>query len=122
MPVPFKLYMSKQVIEHCKNCGVDNNDPLHVGNHCAIAVLLNDLFPQVFVTAEYIYPFGINDRRSKILLPKIAQDFIKVFDSLSGAPRLRKMIPEFEFEIDIPDAVISMINIEGVFRKPYAIA
>ena len=121
MPVSFKLYMTKQVIEQCKNCGVNNNDPKYVGSHCAIAVLLSDLFPNVFVSSEYIYPFGMNDQRLSILLPKIAQDFIKIFDSFSGAPRLRKMIPEFEFSIDIPDAIISMIDIESVFKTPCAI-
>ena len=118
MPVPFKLFITKQVIEQCKNCGVNKNDLKIVGNNCAVAVVLNGLFPEVFVSGQYIYPFGVDDCRTRIALPKTAQDFIKVFDSLSSAPRLRKRIPAFEFTIDIPDEIISVINIDEVLKVP----
>jgi len=48
----------------------------------------------------------------KIELPKIAQDFIKVFDSLSAIHKVRLRLPEFEFEISIPDEVIAQIDID----------
>ena len=117
MPVSFKLHITKQVIEQCKNCGVDKDDLKIVGNNCAVAVVLNGLFPDVFVTSQYIYPFGMDKSSIRIELPKIAQDFIKVFDSLSGAPRLRKMIPEFEFTIEIPDKIIAMIDIDEILNN-----
>jgi hypothetical protein len=117
MPVSFKLHITKQVIEQCKNCGVDKNDVQIIGNNCAVAVVLNGLFPEVFVTGHYIYPFGMDNFRTRIELPKIAKDFIKVFDSFSGASRLRKLIPEFEFTIEIPDKIISMIDIEEILNN-----
>ena len=44
----------------------------------------------------------------------IAEQFIKLFDGFRFAPRLRLMLPEFEFTIEIPDEVIEQINIDDV--------
>ena len=79
---------------------------------------MKDIFPDVNVTGDYIYPFGIdyNDRwdELKIHLPKVAQDFINVFDSLSAIPNQRLRLPEFDFEIVIPDEIIAEINIDEI--------
>ncbi len=97
--------------------GIDG-DIDKIGRNCAIAVSLNDMFPEVFVTTDYIYPFGINGNNNagelKIELPQVAKDFVKVFDSLRAIPRVRLCLPEFDFEISIPDEVISRINIDEV--------
>ena len=116
MPIPFKISVTKQVIERCINCGVDKEDIGIVGNNCAIVVVLNGLFPAVFVSNEFIYPFGKDNEKAKIELPKIAKDFIKVFDSLSGMPRVRRRIPEFDFTIEIPDEIICMIDIKELLN------
>ena len=52
-------------------------------------------------------------------MPKIAQDFVKVFDSLSAIHKLRLLLPEFEFEISIPDEIIAEINIDEVRDGTY---
>ena len=84
---------------------------------------MKDIFPEVFVAGYHIHPFGSDDNNKlaelKIPMPKIAQDFIKVFDSLCTIPRVRLMIPEFEFEISIPDEIISEINIDEVKTLTY---
>ena len=49
-----------------------------------------------------------------IPLPIIAQHFIKLFDGFYLTPKLRLLLPEFEFTIDIPDEVIEQINIDEV--------
>lgn len=86
-----------------------------------IALALKDLFPDVFVTAHHIYPFGIHENYEysnlRIAMPKIALDFIKVFDSLRSIHIVRLQLPEFEFDISIPDEIISQINIEVVKNK-----
>ncbi|HSN08222.1 MAG TPA: hypothetical protein VLS85_04245, partial [Hanamia sp.] len=67
---------------------------------------------------HHIYPFGIDDNNNcnelRIPLPGIAQDFIKVFDSLRSIHKVRLHLPEFEFEISIPEEIISHINIDEV--------
>ncbi len=70
----------------------------------------------MFVTGGYIYPFGLDESAGdlKIEMPKLAQDFIIVFDSLFDFPGLRPMLPEFEFEISIPDEIIEEIDIDEV--------
>ena len=114
MPTPFKIAITKEIIAHSKNCGT-GNDTQRVENNCAIAVALTTIFPQVHVTNLCIFPFGIDgDKEIKIPLPLIAQQFIKLFDGFRLTPKLRLLLPAFEFTIDIPDEVIEQINIDEV--------
>jgi hypothetical protein len=117
MPIPFKIKVTKNILELSKECGT-HNDPETIGNNCAIALALKDIFPEVFVTNSDICPFGIDQKNNpktlSIPMPKIARDFVKVFDSLSAVHKLRLHLPEFEFSIDIPDDIISDIDIEEV--------
>ena len=116
MPLQLKIAITKEIIAHCKNCG--NDDEEHeIGNNCAVAFALADIFPNVYVTNYYIFPFGIANEKVqnlKIPLPLIAQQFIKLFDGFRFTPKLRLLLPEFEFIIDIPDEVIEQINIDEV--------
>jgi hypothetical protein len=117
MAVTFTIKITKEILAQCK--GLSAGDDIQtIGKNCAIAIAIKELFPEVFVSDNYIYPFGnVNNRDCidlKIEMPKIAQDFIQVFDSLSPIPRVRLLLPEFEFEINIPDEVIAKIDIEEV--------
>lgn len=115
MPVPFTIKVTKEILGLSKECGT-RNDRERVEENCAIAHALKDIFPAVMVTAQYIYPLGMvqnnQSAEPKIEMPKIAQDFIKVFDSLATIYKVRLRLPEFEFEILIPDEIISTINID----------
>ena len=114
MPIQFKIVITKEIIAQCKNCGTTNDDR-RVENNCAIAVALADIFPKVYVTDLYIFPFGIEgdkEKDIKISMPVIAKQFIKLFDGFRFTPRLRLMLPAFEFTIDIADEVIEQINID----------
>jgi len=116
MPTQFKIVITKEIIAQCKNCGT-GNDNRRVENDCAIAVALADIFPKVYVTDLYIFPFGIDgdkEKDIKIPMPVIAQQFIKLFDGFRLTPRLRLILPEFEFTIDITDEVIEQIDINDV--------
>jgi len=116
MSLQLKIAITKNVIEHCKNCGNENEEH-EIGNNCAIAFALMDIFPNVYVTNYYIFPFGIENKKEeglKIPLPIIAQQFIKLFDGFRLTPTLRLLLPEFEFTIDVPDEVIEQINIDEV--------
>jgi hypothetical protein len=116
MSVQFNIRITKEIIEHCKNCGAENNKQ-EIGRNCAVAFALKDIFPDVYVTNYYIFPFGIDYGKGKdikITLPVIAQQFIKLFDGFYPTPNLRLLLPEFEFRINIPDEVIDLININEV--------
>lgn len=116
MPFQFKISVTKEKIEKCKNCG-NENDEHEIGRDCAIALALIDIFPDAYVTNYYIYPFGIGYEKEetlKIPLPLITQQFIKLFDSFSTVPQLRLLLPEFEFTIEVHDEVIEHINIDEV--------
>ncbi len=116
MPVQFKISITKDIIHQSKNCGIDN-DLYKIGTDCAVAVALQDIFPHVYVTNFYIFPFGIENnqlKHLKIALPLVAQQFIKLFDGFCFAPKLRLMLPEFEFNVDVPDEIINVINIDEV--------
>ena len=114
MPIQFKIAITKEIIEHCKNCG---NEAHTIEKNCAVAFALMDIFPDVYVTNYYIFPFGIDfekEKDIKIPMPVIAQQFIKLFDGFYLTPKLRLLLPEFEFAINIPDEVIEQINIDEV--------
>src|SRR5580704_16118851 len=100
MPATFKIEVTKQILQRSKDCGIDEIE--NIGQNCAIALALKHIFQDVVVTGEFIYPFGIDDNEQwnelKIPLPKIAQDFIRVFDGLCEIPDRRLRLPEFEFE------------------------
>ena len=114
MPVQFKIRITKEIIERCKDCGTEGNIR-DIGNNCAVAFALKDIFPDVYVTDCYIFPFGIDSQKGKdikILLPVIAEQFIKLFDGFYMMPNLRVLLPEFEFTINVPEEVIDQINID----------
>ena len=116
MPLQLKIAITKEIIEQCKNCGNENEEH-EIGNNCAVAFALMDIFPNVYVTNYYIFPFGIEyekEQNLKIPLPIIAQQFIKLFDGFRLTPKLRLLLPEFEFTIDVHDEVIEQINIDEV--------
>ncbi len=116
MPTQLKISITKEIIEQCKNCG-NENEAHKISNNCAVAIALIDIFPNIHVTGYYIFPLGINLEKEQVLripLPTIAQQFIKLFDGFYLTPKLRLLLPEFEFTIDIPDEVIELINIDEV--------
>jgi hypothetical protein len=113
MSVQYKIQITKQILSDCMHCG-NNADGPKIEENCPIAIALNHIFPNVYVTEHYIFPFGIDMDHIKIQLPSIAHQFIRLFDGFRMAPRLRLLLPEFEFEIDIPDDVIAEINIDEV--------
>lgn len=116
MSLQLRIVITKKIIEQSKNCG--NLLKEHeIENNCAIAFALADIFPDVHVSNYYIFPFGIEDKKRqnlKIKLPIIAQQFIKLFDGFRLTPKLRLLLPEFEFFVDIDDEIIEQINIDEV--------
>ena len=119
MPLQFKIRITKEIIEHSRTCGTENNKP-ETGSTCAVAFSLKDIFPDVYVSYNYIFPWGIDSEKGKnvkITMPVIAKQFIKLFDGFYLMPDLRLLLPEFEFTINIPDEIIDQININEVMES-----
>jgi hypothetical protein len=114
MPTQLKITITKEILQRSRNCGTERGAYI-VGNNCAIATALVEMFPNVYVTGNYIFPFGneYEEREElRIPLPVIAQQFIKLFDGFHLTPKLRLLLPAFEFSINISDKVIEQINID----------
>ncbi len=59
------------------------------------------------------YPHKENKKYSwRIYLPEKAIKFISVFDNSSSEERVN--LPEFEFEVELPESYINSINIDEV--------
>ena len=115
MPVNFKIQVTKEIIRQCKDVGVFDNADI-VGNKCPIAVAVKHIFPDVHISNFYLFPFGMHTE-IKMPLSPIAQNFIKLFDSLCQIPRTRLIIPAFEFEIEIPDTIVEQVDIRELFLQ-----
>ena len=116
MPLSYKITISKDILYKSQYCGTDKLLG-SVENNCAIAIAVRDLFPLAYVNADHIYPFGFdagNYEQLRIPLPEVAKQFIKLFDGFVLTPRLRLLLPEFDFRIDIPDEVIERIDIDDI--------
>ncbi len=114
MPTPLRISITKEILARCVHCGKDNQEHL-IPTTCAVATALMEMFPQVYVTSYFIFPFGIDHRQEQALripLPLVAQQFIQLFDGFTLTPNLRLLLPEFDFTIDVPDEVVEQINID----------
>lgn len=73
---------------------------------CEIVILNKDLYEgNAILRLEVI---------AQISLPIKAQEFIDKFDD--SLPHERKLMTPFTFEIEIPDNVIEMINIDEIYK------
>lgn len=121
-----------------KDCGISSHKQGSVSTDCAIAETVRELLPKAEVLIDCkqfedsnavisVYLFDKNCTTIHIPLPKEAEDFIIKFDEpfplMEGVESVlrnemvmnyRANMPEFEFEIDIPEEVINYIGINQV--------
>lgn len=107
METKLKIKVTKEILERSKMCGHTGNMLETIAENCAVALAVRDIFPNVWVERFYIKGLV-----KPILLPGIATNFIISFDNTTSADRPN--LPEIEFEITIPDAVLEQINIEEI--------
>lgn len=73
---------------------------------CAIVMALRTRYPLACAGIDHIYLDGIGNNEGDeavIPLPKRVRTYARTFDSLSYQDRIK--LPEFEFELDIPESV-----------------
>lgn len=107
-----EIKITKEVLRRSMWCGV--MDGLRLEN-CVVAIAVRDIFPKALIGFNGICSTGwVSEDRipdPDIELPLNATRFIRAFDSLEETPELRLSLPEFSFEIDVPDEVIERIGI-----------
>lgn len=132
------IKVTKEVLQRSLYCNtIFNEGP--TSENCAISTGIRDLFPgaQVYETAikfsgsdsnftDWTIGRGLLDMSRHSLLPQAATDFIREFDSYARVEDInedllvkaekRLLLPEFSFEIDVPEEVIQQIGISQVFK------
>jgi len=106
------IKITKEVLRNSMHCSFGNS----VSTNCAIAVAIRDLFPNArigFPTVTFDYS-AIENTSFNNILPQKALDFIGLFDSLSPESRLN--LPEFSFEIPVPNEIIDRISIATIYK------
>jgi len=109
-----KIKVTKSILEQSKFCTSDT-----ALTNCAIAVAVREIFPYAKVRIQNIWIYRSREDMDilgkaigSVQLPVAAERFIRDFDAT--LPHNRVAIPELEFEVDIPDAILESINIEEV--------
>jgi hypothetical protein len=112
------IKITRDILERSAKCRE------HYPRNCAIALAMRELFPNCCVGAFQIrfYDSTYNNRSMVVgvgpvgyaNLPDLAIKFIRAFDSAPVG--YRAQLPEFSFEVDIPNEVIDSIGIGQVYK------
>jgi hypothetical protein len=104
-----KIKVTKEILEKSKKCG--DGSLFKIGENCAIALAVRDIFPLAYVDSRKIHALGYCQNFETIIyLPQNARDFIDVFDSSIAEERAK--MPEIEFEVELNEKVLNTINID----------
>lgn len=107
-----KINVTQEILQKSSMCGMNINEG--VGNNCAIALAVREIFPAAWVEDTRILPFYSEKKTTfkniydfKIALPTEATDFINLFDNYR--PELRVKMTPISFEVEIPENVIDKL-------------
>lgn len=110
--------VTKEILSKAKLCGLV---PGRVGENCAIALAIRDLFEHAWVSR---YDIVIYDRDQwvdtgaiellRMRLPDGARRFILEFDGHIIDPERRENMSTYSFEINVPDSFLEQIGLEEV--------
>src|SRR5688572_10299734 len=107
MSTILKITVTKEILEKSKDCGYGGGPTPY---NCAVALAVRDIFPRACVGGNFWSPDQcVFD---SYILPAEAIGIINKFDLTE--PDDRPNITPISFEIEIPDEVISQINIDEI--------
>lgn len=109
-----KIHITKEVLKesmHCpllRTCG--EIDVEIIKSNCAVSVAIRDIFPNANVFQSDMLVNGIP-------IPFVGRvhAYISKFDNVEHYED-RLNLPEFSFEIEIPDSIVNEIGIEEIHR------
>lgn len=121
MSVKLRIKVDKDCLERSKNCTMEGKVVENrIGQNCAIARAICDIFPNSWVGMSQILFFDergpcfsegghlkVSKNIAEVPLPLEAQIFISNFDNSTPEERLR--MDEIEFDIEVPDEVIETL-------------
>lgn len=107
----FQINITKDILKRSMMCGTEDFQGL-ISKNCPIALAIRDLFPDATTGAIRI-EFN-NDSSRCIDLPFEAKYFINRFDELWRIPEKRLNLPEFSFEIDVPEEYLPTVDISEI--------
>lgn len=107
MSTKLKISVTKEILEKSKMCGENS---FIKGFSCAVALAVQDIFPEAYVGHNIIKPFIESD--FTIPVPDKMYLFIIKFDGT--APDKRVDLSEETFEIQVPDNILEQINIDEI--------
>jgi hypothetical protein len=104
-----RIKVTKDILEKSKMCGGESSN--RIGENCAIALAVRDIFPNAYVDSRKIHALGYcEDFEAIIYLPQEARDFIDEFDGSTAEGRVK--LDPIDFEIELTSTIISKINID----------
>lgn len=103
-----QINVTKEILEKSKMC----NSKMVIGENCAIALAIRDIFPKTYVGNGTIFIGANIFEADQIDLPRNVSKFIVRFDKASAEERI--LMKEFSFEIDVPEKLINQIGINQV--------
>lgn len=111
MSTKLRITVTKEILERSKDCGAGDFIP----TNCAISLAVRDVFPlaAVYGTGRLSFLGGSYDKlnnSNSVILSKEARSYVFKFDRTPS--ERRPFMPEFSFEISIPDEVLNEINID----------
>ena len=110
MSVKLKVKVTKEITRQAMWCGTNGSSP---SENCQVALAVRGIFPTAIIGYNRMC-IPIHNKSYGINLPGKAKKGIRVFDSLEKTPEKRLDLPEYEFEIDIPDEVIDQLDISDI--------
>jgi hypothetical protein len=109
-----RIKVTHDILRQSLLCGTDDSSVL---KNCAIALACREIFPDCMVDHQHLRPFGKSwsgSHQLLIPLPPEARVFIRRFDSLAEVPEQRLKLPETEFDIELPPALVDAIRIDDL--------
>lgn len=105
-----KVNVTKEILSDSSECNFSPE------RNCMIAVAIIELFPDANVWNERANLLGYHSdcKFDRCLLPHIAIESIRIFDTSS--PEQRLSITPFSFEIEVPEYVIEKIGLNQIYK------
>lgn len=115
-----KIKVTKDVLRRSMWCGTKNDDSgFQITTNCALAIAVRDIFPDASAGYQCINPFhSCNRLDPKWIIQHDAESFIRSFDILVETPEKRLELPEYEFEVELSDELVELINISDIHKSP----
>lgn len=117
MPTTIRIKITNEILKESLYCGKINTCK-SIGETCAFALAVRDIFPNAIVLPDCMIPFPPTDWKmdaKSINISKEMKQFIKCFDDMTVSQRT--FLTEKDFNLELPDWVIDQIDISSIVNS-----